>query len=111
MFDDDHAAGRHLRLVGLVDFQHQSALGNAPVHKLLDLVKVRSRTEARDGKDVFRSSGSEFPRSLDDYQGTPPADEYHVASGGQLVPGKSGEGIAVIKVNRIVWEIPAALNP
>jgi hypothetical protein len=50
-------------------------------------------------------------RSLDDYQGTPPADEYHVASGGQLVPGKSGEGIAVIKVNRIVWEIPAALNP
>ena len=63
MFDDDHAAGRHLRLVGLVDFQHQSALGNAPAHKLLDLVKVRSRTEARDGKDVFRSSGSEFPQS------------------------------------------------
>ena len=63
MFDDDRAAGRHLRLVGLVDFQHQSALGNAPAHKLLDLVKVRSRTEARDGKDVFRSSGSEFPQS------------------------------------------------
>ena len=43
MFDDDHSAGRHLRLVGLVDFQHQSALGNAPAHKLFDLVTVKAK--------------------------------------------------------------------
>ncbi len=108
MFDDDHAAGRHLRLVGLVDFQHQSALGNAPAHRLFNLVEVRSRTEAKDGKQAFRSSGSEFPRSLEDYEGTAPAAEYHVTNDGEVKPGKNAEGIAVIKAKRIVWEIPPA---
>jgi len=111
MFDDDHAAGRHLRLVGLVDFQHQSALGNAPAHKLFNLVEVRSRTEAKDGKQVFRSSGSEFPRSLEDYEGTRPADEYHVTKDGEVKAGKNTEGIAVIKAKRIVWEIPPIPDP
>jgi len=106
MFDDDHAAGRHLRLVCLVDFQHQSALGNAPAHKLFNLVDVHSRTETKDGKPVFRSSGSEFPRSLEDYEGTPPADEYHVTKAGEVKGGRNGEGVAVIKAKRLVWEIP-----
>lgn len=106
MFDDDHAAGRHLRLVGLVDFQHQSALGNAPAHKLFNLVEVRSRTDVKHGKPVFRSSGSEFPRSLEDYEGTPPENEYHVTKDGGLKAGKNGEGVAVIKATQIVWEIP-----
>ncbi len=106
MFDDDHAAGRHLRLVGLVDFQHQSALGNAPAHKLFSLVDVRSRTDTKDGKPVFRSSGSEFPRSLEDYEGTPPADEYHVTKGGEVKAGRNGEGVSVIAAKCLVWEIP-----
>ena len=106
MFDDDHAAGRHLRLVGLVDFQHKSALGNAPAHKLLDLVSVEGKKVVRDNREVFESSGSEFPRSLMDYEGKPPADKYHVTKTRKIVPGNNGEGIAVIKVNRVVWEIP-----
>jgi CRISPR-associated protein Csd2 len=40
MFRDDPASGRFLRAVGLVDFQHQSALGNAPAHKLFEKVEV-----------------------------------------------------------------------
>ncbi len=107
MFDDDHAAGRHLRLVGLVDFQHQSALGNAPAHKLFNLVEVRSRTEVKDGKPVFRSSGSEFPRGLEDYEGVASEDEYHVTKDGNVEVGKNGEGVAVIKAKCIVWEIPS----
>ena len=106
MFDDDHSAGRHLRLVGLVDFQHQSALGNAPAHKLFDLVSVKGKKVFRDDREVFESSGSEFPRSLMDYEGTPPADEYHVTKAREIKSGKNGEGMAVIKVNRVVWEIP-----
>jgi CRISPR-associated protein Csd2 len=106
MFDDDHAAGRHLRLVGLVDFQHQSALGNAPAHRLFNLVEVSSRAETN-SKKVFRSSGSEFPRDLEDYEGTSPSDEYHVTTDGEIKAGRNGEGIAVIKARRIVWEIPA----
>ena len=105
MFDDDHAAGRHLRLVGLVDFQHQSALGNAPAHKLFDLVSVKGKKVVRDDREVFESSGSEFPRSLMDYEGTSPTDEYHVTKASEIMPGKNGEGVAVIKVNRVVWEI------
>lgn len=111
MFDDDHAAGRHLRLVALVDFQHQSALGNAPAHKLFNLVKVSPRTKTKDDVQVFRSSGSEFPRGLDDYEGAPPADEYHVTKDGDVKAGKNGEGIAVIKAERIVWEIPPVPDP
>jgi CRISPR-associated protein Cas7/Csd2 subtype I-C len=107
MFDDDHAAGRHLRLVGLVDFQHQSALGNAPAHKLFNLVDVRPRKQ--DG--TFLSSGSEFPRSLDDYEGTGPGAEYHVTGHGDVEPGKNGEGVAVIKATCIVWEIPRPVAP
>ena len=106
MFDDDHAAGRHLRLVGLVDFQHLSALGNAPAHKLFDLVSVKGKKVDRDGRDVFESSDSEFPRSLMDYQGMPPDKEYHVTKAGKIESGKNGEGVAVIKVNNVVWEIP-----
>ena len=106
MFDDDHAAGRHLRLVGLVDFQHRSALGNAPAHKLLDLVSVKGRKIVRDDGEVFEASGSEFPRSLMDYEGTPPAREYHVTNSREIKPGKNEESVAVIQVNRVVWEIP-----
>ena len=106
MFDDDHAAGRHLRLVGLVNFQHQSALGNAPAHKLFDLVSAKGKKVVRDDREVYESSGSEFPRSLMDYEGTSPADEYHVTMAREVMSGKNGEGVAVIKVNRVVWEIP-----
>ena len=97
LFDDDHAAGRHLRLVGLVDFQHQSSLGNAPAHKLLDLVKVEG-VKGEDGK--FTSSGSEFPRSLADYRGTAPGGmDNH-----QAVLGYGSKGIVA---RRLVWEFAA----
>ena len=56
--------------------------------------------------EVFESSGSEFPRSLMDYEGTPPSDEYHVTKAREIKSGKNGEGVAAIKVNRVVWEIP-----
>jgi CRISPR-associated protein Csd2 len=106
MFDDDHAAGRHLRLVGLVDFQHQSALGNAPAHKLFELVQVEGVKKDKDGKPVFASSDSEFPRGLNDYAGEAPEGELHVTRTGEVKPGKNGEGVAVIKAKRLVWEIP-----
>ncbi|MCU0772229.1 MAG: type I-C CRISPR-associated protein Cas7/Csd2 [Verrucomicrobia bacterium] len=107
MFDDDHAAGRHLRLVGLVDFEHQSSLGNAPAHKLFELVKVQGVVEQKDSRTVFKSSGSEFPRSLSDYCGGAPDGEMHVRAG-KVLFGKNGEGVAVIRARRVVWEIPPA---
>ncbi len=57
MFDHDHSAARgKMSSRGLVVFKHESSLGNAPAHKLFDLVKVN------------RSKGSEGPaRKFSDY--------------------------------------------
>jgi hypothetical protein len=56
-------------LVGLVDFRHMSALGNAPAHKLFERAKVQG-IKKEDSK--FKSSGSEFPQGLHDYRGEAP---------------------------------------
>ncbi|MFO7803782.1 MAG: type I-C CRISPR-associated protein Cas7/Csd2 [Desulfovermiculus sp.] len=46
MFDHDHSAARgKMNARGLVVFKHDSKLGNAPAHKLLDLVKVERTTD------------------------------------------------------------------
>lgn len=106
MFRDDPASGRFLRAVGLVDFQHQSALGNAPAHKLFEMVDVRGKKITRDTKEVFESSGSEFPRAgeagkIIDYYGSAPGElDIHTP-----VPGFEAKGI---NARKIVWEIPEA---
>ena len=114
MFVEDHAAGRHLRLVGLVDFKHTSALGNAPAHRLLEMVKVDGIKNAKEeaeklGKpeltDKFKSSGSEFPQGLHDYHGSAPGGVAKY----EAVPGfepKNGEKEARVKARKLVWEIP-----
>lgn len=48
MFDHDHSAARgKMNARKLVVFQHESALGNAPAHKLFDLVIVRRAGEEK----------------------------------------------------------------
>jgi CRISPR-associated protein Csd2 len=45
MFDHDHSAARgKMNARNLIVFKHDSALGNAPAHKLFDLVKVNRIT-------------------------------------------------------------------
>ncbi len=69
MFDHDHSAARgKMNARGLVVFKHDSKLGNAPAHKLLDLVKVERTTDPN------------IPaRSFSDYKIT--VDEAHVPQG------------------------------
>ncbi len=46
MFEHDHAAARGKMAVrALIVFKHESALGNAPAHKLFELVKVARATD------------------------------------------------------------------
>ncbi|NLI78438.1 MAG: type I-C CRISPR-associated protein Cas7/Csd2 [Candidatus Riflebacteria bacterium] len=60
MFDLDHSAARGLMAARrLIVFKHASALGEAPAHRLFDLVTVR------------RKEGIESPRAFGDYQVTP----------------------------------------
>lgn len=57
MFEEDHSAQRgEMALRKLYIFRHDSLLGNAPAHKLLDLVHVSRKT------------GVETARSFNDYQ-------------------------------------------
>jgi len=57
MFELDHAAARGKMAARLlVIFRHDCALGNAPAHKLFDLVKVNRRTDVT------------VPRAFSDYE-------------------------------------------
>lgn len=62
MFEHDRSAARsEMATRGLYVFKHDSELGNAPAHKLFDLIQVK------------RSNGSDGPpRNFSDYSVTPP---------------------------------------
>ena len=81
MFRDDTAAGRAgMRVVGLVDFQHASALGNEHAHKLFDSVKVERTAESR-------QRNPDFPNSLNDYTGfAPEGNVREVQENGETIP-------------------------
>lgn len=95
MFRDDTAAGRAgMRVVGLVDFQHASALGNEHAHKLFDLVKVERTAESR-------QRNPDFPDSLNDYSGfAPEGNVREFQENGQTKP--------LVVARKLVWEIPAS---
>ena len=71
MFELDHSASRGKMAVReLIVFKHDSVFGNAPSHKLFDLVKVK------------KHEGVEFPRSYGDYSVT--IDEEALPAGVEL---------------------------
>jgi len=71
MFDHDRSAARgEMNARALIAFEHDSALGNAPAHKLFDLVKVKP------------ASDEDAPaRSFSDYQNRISVDEQAVPNG------------------------------
>jgi CRISPR-associated protein Csd2 len=62
MFDHDHSAARgKMNARKLIVFKHESALGNAPAHKLFDLVQIsRSGDETKPAR-----SFSDYAISVD----------------------------------------------
>ena len=77
MFEHDRSAARgEMATQGLYIFKHDSELGNAPAHKLFDLIEVK------------RSNGNSGPpRSFSDYTVTSPAEG----------PIKGFQGVTLIK--------------
>lgn len=64
MFDQDHSAARGMMATQkLIIFKHDSALGNAPSHKLFDLVKIAKK------------DGVAIPRKFADYEVNVPKKE------------------------------------
>lgn len=97
MFTDDRAAARPggMRVVGLVDFQHTTPLGNEHAHKLFEMVKVHRADVGADGKIE-----KEFPQSIADYCG-------EVPSGAVREKDQGGPGNELVTARKIIWEIPA----
>jgi len=94
MYRDDAAAGRTgMRVAGLVDFKHSSALGDEHSHKLFADVVV-----------TIKPSAGEYPHSLEDYEGTAPgeADKYVCVRSVK----ENGQTRERVWAKRIVWEIP-----
>jgi CRISPR-associated protein Csd2 len=118
--DGSSARPGGMRVVGLVDFQHSSALGNAPAHKLFDLVKVTGKKKpgSEPGSEVFASTGSEFPQGLCDYTGSAPDGDIYVEANkyGQVVactttkpePKDGNKPVSQIAARRLVWDISEA---
>jgi CRISPR-associated protein Csd2 len=113
--DGSSARPAGMRVVGLVDFEHSSALGNAPAHKLFDLVKVTGKKKAgtEPGTEVFASTGSEFPQGLGDYTGNAPDGDIYVEENkyGQVVacttvkpaPKDGNKPVSPIAARRLIW--------
>ncbi len=96
MFTDDKAAPRTgMSVVGLVDFQHSTALGNEHAHKLFKMVEVRRADVGENDKPV-----KEFPQSIADYCGKAP-------DGAVRQKDEGGEGKALVTARKLIWEIPA----
>jgi len=118
--DGSSARPGGMRVVGLVDFQHNSALGNAPAHKLFDLVRAtgKKRFGTESGTEVFASSSSEFPQGIHDYTGSAPdgpiyvqANKYGQVTGcttSKPAPKDGNEPVSPIEARRLIWEIQDA---
>jgi CRISPR-associated protein Csd2 len=101
MFRDDNSAGRTgLRVVGLVDFQHASSLGNEHAHKLFELVKVSRTEESRKRGDYPNSRNGSDPLH-ENYSGSAPEGNVREVL-------ESGQTRALVTARKLVWEFSAA---
>jgi len=71
-FDNDHSASRHIRPRGMYVFTHSCARGDAPSHRLFDMLKVELKKELRE------NGGS--PSKFSDYDVTIPSEELTIGS-------------------------------
>ena len=71
-FDNDHSASRHIRPRGLYVFTHNCARGNAPSHRLFDMLKVELRNEIKD-----RGAS---PSQFNDYKVSMPSGKLTIGS-------------------------------
>ncbi|MFZ5760559.1 MAG: type I CRISPR-associated protein Cas7 [Thermodesulfobacteriota bacterium] len=96
IYTDDRSAARPggMRVVGLVDFQHSTPLGNEHAHKLFEMVKVH-RADLDEGGNIKK----EFPQSIADYCGEAP-------DGAEREKDQGGQGKELVTVHRIIWDIP-----
>jgi CRISPR-associated protein Csd2 len=62
-FDNDHSASRHIKPRGVYVFTHSNARGNAPSHRLFDMLKIELKTKLK-GEDRAPSQFGDYDRVL-----------------------------------------------
>ena len=66
MFEHDRSAARGLMATEkLIVFKHSRALGNAPAHKLFDLVKIERRGSEEDKAKPARDFSADYEIKID----------------------------------------------
>lgn len=95
-FDNDHSASRHIRPRGVYVFTHACARGNAPSHRLFDMLKVELRDEVRDK--------GESPSQFNDYNVFLPSGGLQVGSQAvEILPAERIERTGTIPANAVAF--------
>lgn len=71
-FENDHSASRHICPRGVYVFTHNNARGNAPSHRLFEMLKIEFKKELKDKE--------QSPSQFHDYDVTLPAASLQVGS-------------------------------
>ena len=71
-FDNDHSASRHICPRGVYVFTHNNARGNAPSHRLFEMLKIEFKKELKDKE--------QSPSQFHDYDMTLPVANLQVGS-------------------------------
>lgn len=94
--DNDHSASRHIRPRGVYVFTHACARGNAPSHRLFDMLKVELSNEVRDN--------GESPSQFNDYKVSLPSGGLQVGSQPvEILPAERIEHTGAIPANAVAF--------
>lgn len=94
-FDNDHSASRHIRPRGVYVFTHNNARGNAPSHRLFEMLKIEFKKELKDKE--------QSPSQFHDYTITLPATNLQVGSTSiQIMQAENMKNASTLPENTIV---------
>jgi len=95
-FDNDHSACRHIKPRGVYVFTHSNARGNAPSHRLFDMLKIELKKEL---KDEGRA-----PSQFSDYDKSLPSESLNIgADTVRIIPAEEITGDSAIPENAVVF--------
>lgn len=95
-FDNDHSASRHICPRGVYVFTHDNARGNAPSHRLFEMLKIEFKKELKDKE--------QSPSQFHDYDMTLPAASLQVGSASvQIKCAESITDTSTLPENTVVF--------
>lgn len=95
-FDNDHSACRHIKPRGVCVFTHSNARGNAPSHRLFDMLKIALKKELQDE--------GRAPSQFSDYDKNLPSESLNIgAETVRIIPAEEITVDSAIPENAVVF--------